>query len=63
MTFPVKPPRRSEEIKVYVNQDEANKIKKAAVQCGMSISEFSRVVILGSVSPTPHMDDIKKESS
>ena len=61
MTSPVKPPRRSIAIRVYVTEDESRRIAKAALQNGMSTSEFSRVVIMESIRPTPHMDNIKKE--
>lgn len=63
MTFPVKPPRRTEVIRFYTTQEESKDIVKAASQNGMSVSEFSRVVIMQSIHPTPHMDDIKKETT
>ena len=56
-----KPERRDTAVRFYVTRTEAAKITKAAGQDGMSISEFSRVVILESIHPTPHMDDIRKE--
>lgn len=63
MTIPAKPQRREYTIKLYVTDDEAKTIAKAAGQNGMSVSEFSRLVILESIRPTPHMDDIKKDTN
>lgn len=63
MPLHVKTPRRTVGIRVYVTAEESQDIAKAAKQNGMSMSELLRIVFYESMRPTPHMDDIKKEST